>query len=187
MGFLIGTEVVSSLTHLTNVPHLCTRTRYRLCFFPVNFEDGTLEIVDMNADGNCLFRALSDQLNGDHGGNHDQIRADICDYMEENKNDFSVFLVLEDDGDEGEDATDFESYVKTMRDDGVWGGHLELVAASRIYGYVYMSSNLIFRRSRFSVFAQHVLSVVAARSPCFRPHWQRLRLTMARKPQGDQV
>ena len=100
--------------------------------------DGTLEIIDMNADGNCLFRALSDQLNLDHGGSHDQIRTDICDYMEENKNDFSVFLVLEDDGKEEEDAADFESYIKTMREDGEWGGNLELVAAARTYRYVYI-------------------------------------------------
>ena len=90
----------------------------------------------MIADGNCLFRALSDQLHGDYGGNHDQIRADICDYMEENKNDFSAFLVLEGDGDEEEDAADFESYVTTMRENSCFGGNHEIVAAARIYGYV---------------------------------------------------
>ena len=90
----------------------------------------------MNADGNCLFRALSDQLHRDRGGSHDQIRSDICDYIEDNKNDFSVFLVLEDDD---EDAADFESYIKTMREDGEWGGNLELVAAARIYRYVFIT------------------------------------------------
>jgi hypothetical protein len=39
-------------------------------------------------------------------------------------------LVLDD---EEEDAPDFESYVSNMRRDGDWGGHLELVAASRMY------------------------------------------------------
>jgi hypothetical protein len=96
--------------------------------------DGNLTIVDMNADGNCLFRAVSDQLFWDYGNNHDQVRADVCDFIAENEDDFVVFLVLDDDdADEEEDATDFESYVENMRQDGEWGGNLELVAAARIY------------------------------------------------------
>jgi hypothetical protein len=100
--------------------------------------DGTLTIVDMNADGNCLFRAVSDQLFWDYGNNHDQVRSDVCDFIAENEDDFAVFLVLDDDecADEEEDATDFESYVENMRQDGEWGGNLELVAAARIYRYV---------------------------------------------------
>jgi hypothetical protein len=95
---------------------------------------GNLTIVDMNADGNCLFRAVSDQLFWDYGNNHDQVRADVCDFMADNEDDFAVFLVLDDDdADEEEDATDFESYVENMRQDGEWGGNLELVAAARIY------------------------------------------------------
>jgi OTU domain-containing protein 3 len=88
----------------------------------------------MNADGNCLFRALSDQMFGDYGNGHDQVRADVCDFMEENKDDFSMFLVLDDgDAKEEEDAQDFESYIEHMRQDGEWGGNLELVASARIY------------------------------------------------------
>jgi OTU domain-containing protein 3 len=96
------------------------------------YTDG-LTIVDMNADGNCLFRALSDQLFGDYGNHHDEIRSDVCDFMADNQDDFKVFLVFEDDGEEEEDAKDFESYLKNMREDGEWGGNLELVAAARLY------------------------------------------------------
>lgn len=93
-----------------------------------------MSIADMSADGNCLFRALSDQLYGDYGNCHEEIRSDICDYMEENKDDFKVFLVLDDDScEEGDDGKDFESYIRTMRQDGEWGGNLELVAAARLY------------------------------------------------------
>jgi hypothetical protein len=49
--------------------------------------------MDMDADGNCLFRALSDQLYRDFGNNHDDIRSDICDYLEAFESDFSCFLV----------------------------------------------------------------------------------------------
>jgi hypothetical protein len=91
----------------------------------------------MNSDGNCLFRSLSDQLNGDHGNGHAELRTEVCDYMKENKDDFTLFLVMDqnDEGDnkDDEDAPDFESYIKGMRQDGEWGGNLELVAAARIY------------------------------------------------------
>lgn len=86
-------------------------------------EDEGLSIVTMSSDGNCLFRALSDQLLGDCGNKHGIIRAEICDFMEENEEKFKLFLVFEDDeGNNSEDAADFESYIDSMRRDGTWGG-----------------------------------------------------------------
>jgi hypothetical protein len=77
----------------------------------------------------------------DFGANHHEIRHEICNYIEDHKDDFSYFLVLDDKdaADNDEDASDFESYVANMRQDGDWGGHLELVAASRIFRYVSLS------------------------------------------------
>jgi OTU domain-containing protein 3 len=95
-----------------------------------------LEIVEMSPDGNCLFRALSDQLFGDYGNKHADIRSEVCDFMEKNKDDFQFFLVYEDEDDkeqEDEDARDFEHYIELMREDGTWGGNLEIVAAARLY------------------------------------------------------
>lgn len=102
--------------------------------FRKSLESDGLSIADMAADGNCLFRALSDQLYGDYGNCHEEIRSDICDYMAVNQDDFKVFLVLDDDScEEGDDGKDFESYIDKMRQDGEWGGNLELVAAARLY------------------------------------------------------
>ena len=95
-----------------------------------------LEIIEMNSDGNCLFRALSDQLFGDHGNNHWDVRSDVCDFIKSHEGDFKVFLVFEDEDDEDqeeEDARDFEHYIQNMRQDGEWGGNLEIVAAARLY------------------------------------------------------
>ena len=94
-----------------------------------------MSIIDMHSDGNCLFRSLSDQLFGDYGEDHETVRSEICDFMERNKEDFEIFLVFQDEGDPNteEDAADFESYISTMRQDGEWGGNLELVAAARRY------------------------------------------------------
>lgn len=104
--------------------------------------DGTKSIIEMSADGNCLFRSLSDQLYYDYGNRHVEVRDDVVDYMEDHKDDFVVFLVLDDQDDSDNrdsgsandnDATDFESYCHAMRQDGTWGGNLELVAASKVY------------------------------------------------------
>ena len=95
-----------------------------------------LEIVDMDPDGNCLFRSLSDQLFGDCGNAHFDVRSAVCDFMEKNEGDFRVFLVFEDEDDEDqdeEDARDFEHYIENMRREGEWGGNLEVVAAARLY------------------------------------------------------
>ena len=58
------------------------------------------------------------------------MRSEVCDYLEAFEEDFKFFLVLDD---EDEDASDFESYVKSMREDGEWGGNLEQVVAARLY------------------------------------------------------
>lgn len=88
------------------------------------------EIVEMEADGNCLFRSLSHQLHRDFGQRHDTIRHEICNFLEENKEEFRIFLLMDD---EEEDVRDFDSYVSEMRKDGTWGGDVEIVCAARLY------------------------------------------------------
>lgn len=96
---------------------------------------GSREIIEVAADGNCLFRALADQLYYDYGQAHQDIRADICDYLQAYEADFCHFLVLDDEDapPEEEDAADFTQYLQRMRQDGEWGGNVELVAAARLY------------------------------------------------------
>uniref|UniRef100_A0A7S4AAF6 OTU domain-containing protein n=1 Tax=Pseudo-nitzschia australis TaxID=44445 RepID=A0A7S4AAF6_9STRA len=96
-----------------------------------------LEIAEMSGDGNCLFRSLSDQLFGDYGKRHFEVRSAVCDFMEQNEGDFHVFLVFEDEDDDNQnkeqhDARDYEDYVANMREQGRWGGNLEVVAAARL-------------------------------------------------------
>jgi len=75
----------------------------------------------MASDGNCLFRALADQLRGkpqDHG----EIREHIVGFMEEHEDDFAPFV---------EDDEKWVDYVPRMRNEGEWGGQQEICAASR--------------------------------------------------------
>ncbi|KIZ06508.1 OTU domain-containing protein 3 [Monoraphidium neglectum] len=89
-----------------------------------------LRVAKITADGNCLFRAVGDQTEGDEG-RHTDLRQRACDLMVERREEFEPFV---------EDDQGFETYIKRMRKDGVWGGHMELQALSLLMGanvYVY--------------------------------------------------
>ncbi|KDO29533.1 hypothetical protein SPRG_05489 [Saprolegnia parasitica CBS 223.65] len=77
----------------------------------------------MEADGNCLFRALSDQLHGDQT-HFPVIRKDIVQYIKDHQDDLEPFM---------EDEEAFDHYCSRMADDGVWGGNLELYVASLLW------------------------------------------------------
>lgn len=74
-------------------------------------------------DGNCLFRAVCDQLEG-NDNNYATIRHSVCNYMERNEKDFVTFL---------EENIPFSVYIRRMRIDGFWGGNIELYAVSKLY------------------------------------------------------
>lgn len=59
----------------------------------------------MPGDGNCLFRALSDQLWGFPNG-HLKLRAEICDWMESQRERYEGFV--------DEDRT-FDTHLRLMR------------------------------------------------------------------------
>ncbi|RCV15122.1 hypothetical protein SETIT_3G032900v2 [Setaria italica] len=79
-----------------------------------------LKIVEVNADGNCFFRALGDQLEGSEE-EHMKYRAMVVEYIVKHREDFEPFI---------EDEVPFEEYCDSMLKDGTWAGHMELQAAS---------------------------------------------------------
>lgn len=91
----------------------------------------SFEIVQIAADGSCLFNAFKEQLavTGSLGkeGRKD-LRKQCLDYMVDNSNDFKPYI----DDTEDNDATSFETYVKKMRRHDAWGGHLEIQALSKL-------------------------------------------------------
>ena len=80
-----------------------------------------LEIKKVSGDGNCLFRAISDQIYGTDEY-YALIREKCMDYIEVQKRFFREFI----DG-------DFDEYIKNKRKDGIWGDDIELEAISEIY------------------------------------------------------
>ncbi|KAL9247322.1 hypothetical protein vseg_020766 [Gypsophila vaccaria] len=80
-----------------------------------------LEVKRMLEDGNCLFRAVADQVYGDPEA-YDLTRQMCIDYMERERDHFSQFIT------EG-----FTSYCKRKRRDKVYGNNMEIQALSEMY------------------------------------------------------
>ncbi|KAJ1395533.1 Ubiquitin-associated domain [Sesbania bispinosa] len=79
------------------------------------------EVKRMMEDGNCLFRAVADQVYGD-SELYDLVRQMCIDYMERERDHFSQFIT------EG-----FTSYCKRKRRDKVYGNNAEIQAMSEMY------------------------------------------------------
>lgn len=71
---------------------------------------------DTVADGNCFFRAVADQLEGDE---HmwKSYRSSVVEYMKVHPELFKPFM-----------EEDYDEYLDEMSRSGTWGGHLEMLA-----------------------------------------------------------
>jgi hypothetical protein len=101
------------------VDYNCPDQRY----FETRLQSMGLIIKHVDGDGNCMFRSLADQLCGDQE-RHAEYRDRVCAYLEANEEYFALFT---------EDDEPVEEYILRMREDGEWGGHQELYAASRCF------------------------------------------------------
>ncbi|KAJ3431073.1 otu domain-containing protein [Anaeramoeba flamelloides] len=81
-----------------------------------------LKIREVKSDGNCLFRSLADQLNG-NPNLHYEVRSKVADHLNSHRIEYEAFIV----------DYSFEDYVKKISKDREWGGNLELQIASSIY------------------------------------------------------
>ena len=79
-----------------------------------------LRILEVDADGNCLFRALGDQVLGRERA-HARVRREVMTHEEVASDHFKFFV---------EDDEPWEDYLARLRRDGEWGGNMELVAAA---------------------------------------------------------
>ncbi|EEA06219.1 OTU-like cysteine protease family protein [Cryptosporidium muris RN66] len=87
------------------------------------FSSYEIYIRDIIGDGNCLFRAVSDQLYG-NSENHEIIRSYCMDYIEINKDKFSDFI---------HEYPNIDNYINNKRCLGVWGDNIELQALCELY------------------------------------------------------
>ncbi|KAL1739522.1 hypothetical protein HDZ31DRAFT_49256 [Schizophyllum fasciatum] len=83
-----------------------------------------LYAADTLGDGNCLFRALSDQLYGSMS-RHAPLRASVCDWIQAHRDRYAPFV---------EDERGLDAHLRCMRENGTYGGHLELSAFAHMTG-----------------------------------------------------
>ena len=88
----------------------------------LQLRDLGLRMEPVAADGNCFFRALSDQRWGDDS-HHASLRADVVEYMKKNRDSFEPFI---------EDDEKWDPYIARMAEDGTWAGNMEVQAASHV-------------------------------------------------------
>lgn len=96
-------------------------------------------------DGNCLFRSLSKQLchNAEY---HNILRVLITEYAATNSELFSGWTIQN---------LSFEEHLRRMKNQGVWGSHLEIKAAATLFNktiYV-VSDSLVPGECRWEAFS----------------------------------
>ncbi|RNA29392.1 OTU domain-containing 3 [Brachionus plicatilis] len=103
--------------------------------FSKQLEKLSLELRDITGDGNCCFRALSDQMEGNES-QHLVYRKQVCQYIRQNRAEFEPFiaaLIEEEDGPKKPSKLDsFEQYLKSMEQAGTYADNLCLVAFARL-------------------------------------------------------
>lgn len=78
-----------------------------------------LDMLVMQGDGNCQFRAISFGLYGTED-RHAEVRGRAIAYMRRNPHAFAVFL-----------GEDYRAYLENMARPGAWGDELTLVRGKR--------------------------------------------------------
>ncbi|XP_070560699.1 OTU domain-containing protein 3-like [Ptychodera flava] len=91
--------------------------------FATQLQTRGLQLRDIPGDGNCLFRALGDQLEG-HTRNHLKHRQDTVQYMIDHRNDFEPFV---------EDDIPFDRHAVLLRKPGTYAGNDAIVAFARLH------------------------------------------------------
>lgn len=107
-------------------------------------------IREVDGDGNCLFRSVSDQLE-DTEKNHRYYREKTIEYMRANKDEFQPFI---------EDDQTIDEYIDQMEKDKEWGGNLEIYAMSKILRvnfYIYIYQHPIYIVNNFDNPRQNIM------------------------------
>nr|XP_015192782.1 PREDICTED: OTU domain-containing protein 3 [Lepisosteus oculatus]XP_015192783.1 PREDICTED: OTU domain-containing protein 3 [Lepisosteus oculatus] len=80
-----------------------------------------LKLREVPGDGNCLFRALGDQLEG-HSRGHLRLRCETVEFMEKHRDDFEPFV---------EDDIPFAQHMANLAQPGTFAGNDAIVAFAR--------------------------------------------------------
>ncbi|KAL3994117.1 OTU-like cysteine protease family protein [Acanthocheilonema viteae] len=102
-------------------PETSVRNVYDVADLRAQLGSFGLTVRDIPGDGNCLFRALGDQLDG-HTGNHLKHRLDTVRFMINHRDHFEPFIDVP-----------FDRYVNDLSRPGTYAGQDALVAFARLH------------------------------------------------------
>jgi len=88
----------------------------------IQLEKLGLVLKEVEGDGNCLFRAISDQLHGDPF-KHKELRKEVVNYIKNHREDFEPFHF--------DESVPFEHHLELLERDGTYAGNDSLVALAR--------------------------------------------------------
>lgn len=99
---------------------------------------------EIRSDGHCLYAAVADQLQDSEVGLKPKIEPPIIDLNHHEKSSFPAYAITRQVAAAyiSQNSDDFvpfleeplDKYVKTIRETGEWGGHLEILALAKAYG-----------------------------------------------------
>ena len=85
------------------------------------------QFIPIISDGNCLFRAISDQIYGDQDF-HSEIRQTAYLYLLDRKEDFEPFIEQN-----GQTFDHYKTFLEKIQKDGTWGGDECLIALATCF------------------------------------------------------
>ena len=80
-----------------------------------------LHVVEVEGDGNCLYRAVAHQFFLDES-RHEEIRAKVTKHLKDHRDRFKPFI----DG-------DYDDYISNQMESGTWGDDVEIKVIEEIY------------------------------------------------------
>ncbi len=83
-----------------------------------------ISLTEIEADGNCLFRAMSFFEERGNQGSHFRYRKEVAQYLSAHKEEYQCIFETEQE---------LNEYIKNIQRERAWGGELELSILSRLY------------------------------------------------------
>jgi len=117
--------------------------------------------IRIEADGNCLFRAIQYCLTGKEE-NHEFLRKQVCQHLEENADEYKNLYQRR------KRVNTFKKYLDLLKCDGCWGDHLELTVLSKLHDF----NVIIYKPNSLEIYSEHIEENSPSSKPLFHLEYE---------------